>query len=226
MKQLILITGAARSGTSMTTGVIEKCGAKGGDLFGPNKNNKRGMFENKLIREGLMKPLLRLIDADPMGQSPLPEMERVHELCSDESFVQKWRDSVLCSLSSQIDEKESPWFYKGAKMCLVWPLWAKAFPEAKWILVRRSDSGIIRSCMRTSFMRAYRTEEGWKKWLDAHKQRFSEMKKAGLCLKEVWPEKTIDGNLAEFEEMIEWLELSFVEQSIRDFIDPNLWRRG
>jgi hypothetical protein len=56
MKDPILITGAARSGTSMTAGVINICGAFGGVLSGPNKNNKKGMFENNRIRQDIAKP--------------------------------------------------------------------------------------------------------------------------------------------------------------------------
>ena len=39
----ILITGAARSGTSMSAGVVSLCGAWGGELSGPNVYNKKGM---------------------------------------------------------------------------------------------------------------------------------------------------------------------------------------
>ena len=38
MKDPILITGCARSGTSMIAGVINICGAFGGDMAGPNAN--------------------------------------------------------------------------------------------------------------------------------------------------------------------------------------------
>ena len=224
MKKLVLITGCARSGTSMTAGVVGLCGGLGGDMFGPNKNNPKGMFENKIIREGIAKPYLRSIGADPMGQFPLPDMVLVRRDAENEEFVKRWRSIVLCALSSQIEESEAVWFYKGAKMCLFWPLWHAAFPEAHWILVQRSKSGVIRSCMRTSFMKAHRTQEGWTGWVQEHKRRFSQMKKAGLNIKEVWPEKVIAGNLLEFKEMIDWLGMDWQEDAICSFIDPHLWR--
>lgn len=208
----------------MTAGVIGLCGGLGGDMFGPNKNNKKGMFENKIIREGICKPYLRRINADPMGQFPLPDISVVLNDARHEGFVEKWRNIVLCALSSQITESEAVWFYKGAKMCLFWPLWHAAFPEAYWILVQRSESELIRSCMRTSFMRAHRTQEGWAEWVKEHKRRFSEMKNSGMNLKEVWPEKVVDGNLQEFRDMINWLDMEFKEEEIRSFIDPHLWR--
>ena len=31
------------------------------------------------------------------------------------------------------------WYYKGAKMTLLWPLWSKAFKDAVWVVVRRDE---------------------------------------------------------------------------------------
>lgn len=209
----------------MTAAVIGLGGGQGGDMFGPNKNNPKGMFENKTIREGVMKPYLRSIEADPMGQCPLPDIDRVWEDAKKPSFVKRWREMVLCALSSQIAESEADWFYKGAKMCLTWPLWHAAFPEAKWVLVRRSDSGTINSCMRTSFMRAYRSHEGWQSWIEEHKKRFNEMKASGVNLQEIWPEKAVEGNVDVFRVMMERLDMPFAEKEVREFIDPHLWRK-
>ena len=44
MKEPILITGCARSGTSMVAGIINMSGAFGGVMAGPNKNNQKGNF--------------------------------------------------------------------------------------------------------------------------------------------------------------------------------------
>ena len=74
MNDPILITGAARSGTSMVAGAINICGAFGGNMRGPNKNNEKGMFENVRIVQNLTKPYLRGIGADQLGQYPLPDI--------------------------------------------------------------------------------------------------------------------------------------------------------
>ena len=55
--KIIFITGAARSGTSLTAGVIKLSGAWMGSTSGPTIYNKKGMFENGDIRERCIKPL-------------------------------------------------------------------------------------------------------------------------------------------------------------------------
>jgi len=214
----ILITGCARSGTSMTAGIFHLCGAFGGDMSGPNRNNKKGMFENAAIRNELVKPYLKQLGCDPLGQDPLPDIEAVKE-----QGVENFRHKVLQVMWQQ-GYTEGPWFYKGAKMCLIWPLWIKAFPDARWIIVRREDDDIIHSCMRTGFMRAHTSPKGWQSWIDEHKKRFDEMKKVGLSVREVWPTKFIAGDFTEIKGAVEELGLTWNETAINEFISPTLWR--
>jgi hypothetical protein len=213
----ILITGAARSGTSMTAGPIYFCGAFGGEMSGPTRYNKKGMFENAEIRNNIVKPYLRFLGVDPKGQFPLPDVRSL---------------APLSGLRHRVEEtlmwngyKAGPWFYKGAKMCLIWPIWAKAFPDAKWIIVRRKTEDIINSCIKTAFMSAHHTEEGWRGWVEEHLKRFEEMKKAGLWIREAWPEKMIHGDFSEMKSLVDELGmgLKWNEKQIVDFITPAFW---
>ena len=143
LEEPILITGCARSGTSLTAGVINYCGAFGGDMSGATRNNKKGMFENSMIRETIIKPILRGVGADPMGQNPLPDIK---DFENKPELVERTRGKVIATMRAQGLRKQK-WFYKGAKMCLMWNLWHKMFPRAKWVVVRRDDEGIIDSCL-------------------------------------------------------------------------------
>jgi len=219
----ILITGCARSGTSMTAGVINLCGAWGGNTAGPNKSNRRGMFENTDIRNGIVKPFFRSMGVDPMGQKPLPNIDEV-KLVSQE-FIINWRlqiQEVLKRHGYKLDS-DVQWFYKGAKMCLHWPVWNRAYPDAKWIIVRRKSSDIVKSCLKTGFMRAYSNEGGWFKWIDEHKERFIEMREAGLNIQYVWPQQMIDRDLTEVKRVITTLGLKWNQKKIESFIEPALW---
>lgn len=227
MQSPILITGCARSGTSMVAGAIYTCKAFGGKLSGPNRNNEKGMFENTRIRQTISKPYLRSIGMDPLGQYPLPRMVQI-------TIPTDWRKKVE---QVMLDEgyTAGPWFYKGAKMCLMWPVWAYAFPDAKWIIVRRKTSDIINSCIRTGFMSAYSNSgicravgakderEGWLWWVRQHEQRFIEMITAGLNVKIVWPERMVDGDYRQLMETIEWCGLEW-NSEVLSFIDPKLWK--
>ena len=217
----VFITGCARSGTSMIAGIINISGAFGGDMSPPNRNNKKGMFENIKVRNALVKPYLRSIKADPMGQEPLPDIESC-KLVSVRA-VNNWRIRVLDIFMDQGYDNKSIWFYKGAKMCLFWPLWHRAFPKAKWIIVRRRTGDIVSSCMKTSFMRAYKKPSGWYYWVDQHKERFLEMSQSGLDIYHVWPQKMIGNDFSEIEGAIKSLGLNWNKEKVIDFVEPALW---
>ena len=223
----ILITGAARSGTSMIAGAIHLCGAFGGVTVGPNRHNAKGMFENYKIRENITKPYLRELGVDPLGQWPLPDMDKL-------TIPTNWRQRVELVFSDE-GYKNGPWFYKGAKMTLFWPVWHYAFPNAKWIIVRRHKQDIVQSCMKTGFMRAFRNDSiqkavgaddelsGWTWWVEQHLARFREMQDAGLNCRVIWPEKMIQGDYQPLYETIEWLGLEW-NSDVLSWVDPKLWK--
>jgi hypothetical protein len=228
MKSPILITGCARSGTSMVAGIVNLCGAFGGKMSGPNRNNEKGMFENAAIRQQIVKPYLRSIGADPLGQYPLPETKGM-------MVPSDWQERVETIMRKEGLQDNQLWMYKGAKMCLHWPVWAYAFPDAKWVIVRRKTPDIIRSCMRTGFMNAFAKQphldavgakdewDGWLWWIHKHEERFVEMISAGLNVKQIWPERMVDRNYGQTQEMLEWLGLEWNDK-IFDFIEPKLWK--
>jgi len=164
---------------------------------------------------------------DKLGQYPLPN---THTL----PIPNQWADKVKNVLKYE-GYVDGQWMYKGAKSCLIWPVWNHAFPDAKWIIVRRKTNDIVNSCMRTGFMQAYSRDyvrrkinvsteqEGWNWWVAQHKQRFVEMIEAGMNVKQVWPERMINGDYSQIQEMIEWLGLEWNSQ-IYDFIEPKLWK--
>ena len=222
----ILITGAARSGTSMVAGVINMCGAFGGNMSGANRNNQKGMFENSQIRNNIVKPYLRQIGVDPMGQYPLPDVDNL--------LIPTDLRRKIIQIIVEEGYRDGSWMYKGAKICLVWPIWHYAFPDAKWIIVRRRTGDIIQSCIKTGFMRAFiraenqkavgatSEEEGWKWWVHQHEKRFVEMITEGVNCKVVWPHRMVHGDYQQIYEMLDWLGLPW-KSEVLNFIDPLLW---
>lgn len=223
----ILITGAARSGTSMVAGIVNICGAWGGKLFPANRYNPKGMFESVGIR-GLIKAYLRKIHVDPRGQFPLPDTTRME-------IPITWKKNVETVLEGD-GYPGGPWFCKDPKMCLIWPIWHFAFPNAKWVIVRRKTSDIVRSCLKTGFMQAFNNtatqrvihahdvSEGWKWWVHEHENRFREIVEAGVNAHIVWPERMVDGDYEQMQELIMWLGLQWDDKQVREFIEPKLWK--
>lgn len=227
MKEPIFITGIARSGTSMVAGIIELCGAFGGKMQGANSANKKGMYENLKIRSSIVKPYFTSLGVDSKCQYPLPEVDNI-------TIPLNWREKILGVMEEQ-GYKGGHWFYKGPKMCFNWPVWDYAFPNAKWVIVRRRTGDIITSCEKTGFMNAFNntaiqkavgvnsSAEGWKWWVHQHEKHFREMIEAGLNVKIVWPERMVEGDYSQMYEMLDWLGLEW-NSEVFNFIEPKLWK--
>jgi len=215
----ILITGCARSGTSLVAGIIDRCGAFGGGVLGPTPHNKRGQYENREIVDRLVKPYLRIQHLDPMCQKPLPDPQNLLPYDNLEPEVRR--------ILREDGYQDGPWYYKTAKACLMWPIWHKAFPKAKWVIVRRETEEIVESCMRTGFMRKRSTREEWREWVRIHELRFQEMIDAeAIDVEEVWPREFFVGDFLRVRDMIEWLGLEWKGDEVIEFVSPALWNGG
>jgi len=227
-KPPILITGCARSGTSLIAGIIHICGAFKGETSGPNQYNPNGMFENAKIRNNIIKPYLRGLKVDPMGQFPLPDIKKIEIPVNLRTRIEK------VMLKEGYDD--GPWMYKGAKMCLIWPALHYAFPNARWILVRRRTADIVSSCLNTRFMRAFNNQsslrqvsakterDGWIWWVRQHEKRFREMIENGLNVTVVWPERIVEGDYTRIKEAVEWAGLEWRQKEVTEFVEPRFWK--
>lgn len=223
----ILITGIPRSRTSLVGGIINLCGAWGGNMSGANKNNKKGMFENSEVR-GIIKNYLKSQGLDVKSQYPIPE------------DLSKLENTDIGEQIKNVMIKQGypggSWFYKGCKMCLIWPVMNNAFPGAKWIIVRRKREGIVDSCTRTSFMNAFRKQanrravgarsevEGWHWWVTQHEKRFREMIEAGLQVRVVWTDRLPQGDFSEMAEVVEWAGLTWTTEAEK-FVEPSITKK-
>ena len=219
----IIVTGCARSGTSMVAGVLALCGAWVGRVTGATPWNKKGQYENEVIRDHITKPYLRKIGADPLGQQPLPDLKDVAFL-AQRDWVE-WQVKVIGVLDQQGYPGDIPWMFKGAKACLIWPLWARAFPNASWIIVRREDTAVIDSCMKTSFMRKRQSREEWQDWIDHHKLCFADIMANCKGVQQVWPGKMLSSPRP-WKLLVEGYGLKFNEELVGDFLDTKLWSGG
>ncbi len=219
MPNPILITGCARSGTSMVAGLVRLSGAYSGNIR--KESHTAAHHENRAIVEHLVKPYLRSIDADPKGQKPLPDRGVVAVTATPEK-ASEWRLHIYRRFLAD-GYSSGPWFYKGAKMCLIWPMFHAAFPESRWIIVRRPDDAVIESCLRAPFMGSYKGAQGWQGWVDEHLAAFNEMHEAGMKIREVWSDRVAGGDFTEIKDAVEWCGLTFDEDKAREFVDPKLY---
>lgn len=211
----------------MVAGAIALCGAFGGVTRGKNASNPKGMYENAQIVNTISKSYLRGLGLDPLGQYPLPDVNNL-------PIPTDWRRRVERIMRDE-GYAGGPWYYKGCKMAAVWPIWAYHFPRARWIIVRRKAEDIISSCVRTGFMRAFRSpqnqkavgandeREGWAWWVQFHLEKFREMQDNGLNCKVVYPEKMVAGDYSELMDTIAWCGLEW-NPKVLSWVDPKLWK--
>ena len=216
----VIVSGAARSGTSMTTGCIHRCGLQIGSDCGPTPWNRKGQYENRELIQTAQKAYLSSIGMDPAAQHPLPAYE---DLAPDPTR----RERVLEVVHRQGVDTDSLWGFKDAKALVDWPIWDEAFPDAVWVLTRRDIEANARSCMNTRFMRAHRNIEGWREWAQYHRQRAEDLK--AHAPDRVYIVDTEDLKSGRFDEIrgaVEAIGLQWAPDRIREFIDPALWHHG
>jgi len=212
--QPILITGCARSGTSMVAGALAASGLNFGAprylnlKKGPNQ--PRGFIEHKRVKKVIVKPLLKSMGADPLGQHPLPP-RRVISTVDDGMWVRR-------TLPGLLDPGRA---YKDAKLLLLWPIFRQAFPAAQWIIVRRDRMAIAESCERTSFMRKRQGVGAWLDWVDDHLQRIEDLKGSGVSYCEVWPDPA---RMEPWRDVVEFAGLAWNEDAVRRALVPGAWQ--
>jgi hypothetical protein len=197
----IFVTGIPRSGTTMIARVINSCGV----FVGSGATSKNCMFQNRYIDQLLVKPYMERMGGDPKGQFPLPNIDEI-------TIPLNWRQKVENIMKAE-HYVRGPWMYKDTKMPLIWKLWHNAFPNAKWVIVRRRTGDVIQSCFKTNYMNAYEDEEGWLGWVHEYEKRFEEMVKAGVDLKVIWPERMNNGDFQQLYDIITWLGLEWKEEA-------------
>lgn len=222
----IFVTGCARSGTSLLAGIICHAGAFGGSMIGATRANPRGQFENLAIRD-LTKQYLRERNWDPLGQDPLPDIDVVKRDAQNSQITTLWRREIKRALGNQGYDGISRWFYKGAKLCLLWPIFNEMFPEATWVVTKRDMRSIANSCMNTSFMKAFHSIDGWEMWVNEHFRRFDEMDSEIDNISFLETGKIVSGDYTDLELFLRDMDgLVYDREKITGFVSKQLWHFG
>lgn len=214
----IFIVGLPRSGTSTIAGCFQACDVWTGTTIPGSEANPKGFFEHSRIREDIVKRILVHLQCDPLGVRKLPG--------KDFNFqIPDLRNIIHQIVEEDGYKNDRPWLYKDAKLTLLWPIFAQSFPDANWVIVRRSERDIIDSCLRTSFMKQHSKEpEFWQRFVDEYMQRITMLMNSGAIFHEIWPDTLMQGDFSCFRELLEKLGLSLDEKAMREFISPEFWR--
>lgn len=216
----ILVTGAARSGTSMVAGLLAQMGAWTGPTTPGSFHNINGFFENRDIKVVSTYRLLKEAGFDRIGQRPIPPVNVAIMPTFD------LREEVARIIRSQGYVGKRQWLFKDAKLLLCQEAWIRAFPKATWVICKRKDEETLRSITRTRFMQAnLRNEAERQEWLDIHKERIYKLLYSGAQCYVLDTDKIAKRDLSDFSFVCSELGLNFDEPAIRSFIVPEVWAR-
>lgn len=209
----VFVTGVERSGSSLIARIFQICGV----VTGVTNN----MLENLELKELCNKYL---------AYNALNG-----ELISDTQNLKipvDWKQTVESRWDCECT-KDQMWMFKSSLLTQMWPVWYYAYPNARWIIVRRKPTDIVQSCVKTGFMKMFKEsqnlekigvtmeEEGWKWWIRQYEKKFVEMIEIGVNCKQVWPERMVAGDYHQIYETLEWLGLRW-NTKIVETIDPML----
>lgn len=211
----IIVTEIPRSGAAMIAHVLKACGA----WVSPSETED----SSHRIRETLVRPLMKGLHADTMGLKNFPDMEACKNTAPKIEVV--WRRQVLATLNAQGYES-GPWFYQGPDALLVWPVWHSAFPEARWVIARRDDNAIIRSCSKTAFANVEKTPDEFMVWIEEYKSRMRGLIDSGSQVLQTWPDRFIGGKMDDLQRLVRSLSLEWNGEAVQDALSPVMWRHG
>lgn len=201
---------------TMTAGVFSRCGVYFGRTYGRPVQNysnvaKRFSYNNLKVADQVITPYMQLLGADPRGQLTFPD---VSQLLPVENLATKVESTFKFD-----GYKYGAWAIKDPRLLLTWPMWVEAFPEARWVIVRREVLAIVTSCLHTKYMNAHSTAEGWQGWVEQYYKHIEPLRKAARISREVWPTKFIEGQFAEIKAVVEGFDgLKWNETAVRQYL--------
>lgn len=203
----------------MVMGILAACGLWLGRTVPGGAANPKGFFENWVLRERINKAILRQAGCDPLGVTPLPPLERLPQATN-------LRAAVLAAIAREGYDGQRPWGFKDAKLTLTWPIWRRHFPEARWVLVRRSTDDVVSSCLRTPFMAQHSNDpKFWHQFAEAYIARLNVLKRSEVWWREIWAEEIIADRFDNLTELLEVLDLEPRVDKVREFVEPRFWGR-
>lgn len=202
----------------MVAGALSLCGAWTGTTFPGGPENPRGFYEHVALRENVTKQILTFLECDPLGVNKLPRIETLPEITDLGAAVRGFieRDGY---------QQTSRWLYKDAKLTLIWPIFARAFPLAQWIVVRRDEKSFIASCLKTGFMVQHSEDpKFWQALAAQYNERLDLLHQnlEGQVFELSTPEIAA-GDFSSLENLVGELQLKFDPQQIAEFVDSGHW---
>lgn len=73
--------------------------------------------------------------------------------------------NLISNLKKQTEIKQKYTFCDN-RIILMQDIFKKAFPDARWVIVKRDTPSLINSLMKTGYTDQFQTKEEWKQWIN------------------------------------------------------------
>jgi hypothetical protein len=230
--KITLVTGCEKTGTSLVAGILHHCGVFGGvaeELCKGGHFNSKGCFENRRIKNEICKPYLmakglfnvRLMPArfagksidwfDPALSGPAPE---------------NLRRRVLDALAADGWDGEAPVFFKGPFLVRMPKAMCDAFPEARWLLVRRNTNHAMEDRLRTKYCLPDQKKDEAGNYIPDDILRMANEAMDQILghtanAVDVWPEKMIWGRWEQMRAEVELAGGTWNQEAVDRFATPS-----
>ncbi|RFM32896.1 sulfotransferase [Chitinophaga silvisoli] len=142
-KKVVVITGMHRSGTSLVTQWLHKCGLHVGDQFlGAGIGNTEGHFEDVDFVEA-HRGILRNLTGNDEG------LLNLENLC-----IPAGQEKVLHDLVGRKQSAQAQWGWKDPRTCLFLDAYRVILPEAKYLVILRDYRSVVSSLLSRRFKKS------------------------------------------------------------------------
>lgn len=158
-RNVIVVLGMHRSGTSAVSGALESLGFSiGKNIMPSTSNNPKGYFENKNIVD-FNDHLLKQLGVNWADAYILP-----YHFIKGQQFFTEQKDLLKKLILDEFD-LNGPILIKDPRMCILLPFWQPVFKELKlnpcYILVSRHPAEVCRSLKTRDNLTELRSEKLW-----------------------------------------------------------------
>lgn len=155
MKEITMVLGMGRSGTSMVSGILEILGVDFGEnLHGPNEFNPHGHWENASIvsvNEETLKEMSSNATPQWARKAGGPPKRWLHPSPYNTCIGNKRVPVVEAAILTSFQSVQSPGL-KDPRISILWPMWKKALNnqgfKPRIIHVKRNPESVARSLYR------------------------------------------------------------------------------
>lgn len=141
-KNILIILGMHRSGTSVITQWLHKCGLPvGNDLLGPGTGNIEGHFEDL--------DFVRLHEELLLSQK-LPNNGFTENAVKNIGVRQMFRVTSLINIKSH---QQPQWGWKDPRTCLFLNIYREILPEARYLVIFRDYQPVVSSLISREYAR-------------------------------------------------------------------------